>query len=95
MLRQQGMDLSVGSTKNLLQNAAMVDRFIAMSGKSPNMRFNNTDVKSNFYSTVFEPWRNFYKINEHLTKLCIFVNVFTHVVIKVEKQSIMPRMAGI
>ena len=41
--RQQGMDLSVGSTKTLLHNAAMVDRFIAMSGKSPNMRLNNTD----------------------------------------------------
>ncbi len=43
--RQQGMDLSVGSTKTLLHNAAMVDRFIAMTGKSPNMRLNNTDFK--------------------------------------------------
>ena len=43
--RQQGMELSVGSTKTLLHNAAMVDRFIAMSGKSPNMRLNNTDFK--------------------------------------------------
>ena len=43
--RQQGMVLSVGSTKTLLHNAAMVDRFIAMSGKSPNMRLNNTDFK--------------------------------------------------
>ena len=43
--RQQGMDLSVGSTKTLLHNAAMLDRFIAMSGKSPNMRLNNTDFK--------------------------------------------------
>lgn len=43
--RQQGMDLSVGSTKTLLHNAAMVDRFIAMSGKTPNMRLNNTDFK--------------------------------------------------
>ena len=43
--RQQGKDLSVGSTKTLLHNAAMVDRFIAMSGKSPNMRLNNTDFK--------------------------------------------------
>jgi hypothetical protein len=43
--RQQGMNLSVGSTKTLLHNAAMVNRFIAMSGKSPNMRFNNTDFK--------------------------------------------------
>lgn len=42
---QQGMALSVGSTKTLLHNAAMVDRFIAMSGKSPNMRLNNTDFK--------------------------------------------------
>lgn len=29
--RQQGMNLSVGSTKTLLLNAAMVERFIAMS----------------------------------------------------------------
>ena len=43
--RQQGMDLSVGSTKTLLHNAVMVDRFIAMSGKTPNMRLNNTDFK--------------------------------------------------
>ena len=43
--RQQGIVLSVGSTKTLLHNAAMVDRFIAMSGKSSNMRFNNTDFK--------------------------------------------------
>ena len=43
--RQQGMNLSVGSTKTLLHNAAMVDRFIAMSRKSPNMRLNNTDFK--------------------------------------------------
>ena len=41
--REQGMALSVGSTKTLLHNAAMVDRFIAMSGKSPNMRLNNPD----------------------------------------------------
>ena len=44
-VRQQGMVLSVGSTKTLLHNAAMMDRFIAMSGKSPNMRLNNTDFK--------------------------------------------------
>ena len=43
--RQQGMALSDGSTKTLLHNAAMVERFIAMSGKSPNMRLNNTDFK--------------------------------------------------
>ena len=43
--RQHGMDLSVGSTKTMLHNAAMVDRFIAMSGKSPNMRLNNADFK--------------------------------------------------
>lgn len=43
--RQHGMDLSVGSTKTLLHNAAMVDRFIAMSGKSSNMRLNNTNFK--------------------------------------------------
>ena len=43
--RQQGLELSVGSTKTLLHNAAMVDRFISMSGKSANMQFNNTDFK--------------------------------------------------
>ena len=39
--RLQGMDLSVGSTKTLLHNAAMVERFISMSGKHADMRFNN------------------------------------------------------
>jgi len=43
--RQQRMDLSVGSTKTLLHNAAMVERFISMSGKHADMRFNNTDFK--------------------------------------------------
>lgn len=43
--RLQGMDLSVGSTKTLLRNAAMVERFISMSGKHADMRFNNTDFK--------------------------------------------------
>ena len=43
--RQQGMNLSVGSTKTLLHNAAMVERFISMSGKHADMRLNNTDFK--------------------------------------------------
>ena len=43
--RQQGHNLSVGSTKTLLHNAAMVDRFIAMSAKHANLRLNNTDFK--------------------------------------------------
>ena len=30
--------------------AAMVERFIAMSGKSPNMRLNNTDFKELLYN---------------------------------------------
>ncbi len=59
------MDLSVGSTKTLLHNAAMVDRFIAMSGKSPNMRLNGTDFKD-FYSTAFAPRCNFYNFTELL-----------------------------
>jgi len=29
------MNLSVGSTKTLLHNAAMVDQFVAMFGESP------------------------------------------------------------
>lgn len=43
--KQENINLSVGSTKTLLHNAAMVDRFIAISGKRPNMRLNNTDFK--------------------------------------------------
>ena len=43
--RHQGMNLSVGSTKTLLHNAAMVDRFIAMSGNFTNTRLNNTVFK--------------------------------------------------
>ena len=43
--RQENIYLSVGSTKTLLHNAAIVDRFIAMSGKRPNMRLNNIDFK--------------------------------------------------
>ena len=43
--KKQGLNLSVGSTKTLLHNAAMVDRFIAMSGKTPNMRLNDTYFK--------------------------------------------------
>ena len=43
--KQENINLSVGSTKTLLHNAAMVDRLIAMSGKRPNMRLNNTDFK--------------------------------------------------
>lgn len=43
--RQENINLFVGSTKTLLHNAAMVDRFIAISGKRPNMRLNNTDFK--------------------------------------------------
>ena len=43
--REQGLNLSVGSIKTLLHNAAMVDRFIAMSGMRPNLRLNNTDFK--------------------------------------------------
>ena len=43
--RQEGHNLSVGATKTLLHNAAMVDRFIAMSAKHANLRLNNTDFK--------------------------------------------------
>ena len=43
--RQDGYNLSVGATKTLLHNAAMVDRFIAMSAKHANLRLNNTDFK--------------------------------------------------
>lgn len=43
--RQQEETLSVGATKTLLHNAAMLERFIAMSGNSPNMRLKNTVFK--------------------------------------------------
>lgn len=43
--RQENINLFVGSTKTLLHNAAMVNRFIAISGKRPNMRLNNTNFK--------------------------------------------------
>lgn len=43
--RQQGLNLSVGATKVLLHNAAMVDRIFAMSGTHPNLHLNNTDFK--------------------------------------------------
>lgn len=43
--RQEGLNLSVGATKTLLHNAALVDRFIAMSAKHANLRLNNTDFK--------------------------------------------------
>ena len=43
--RQEGHNLSFGATKTLLHNAAMVDRFIAMSAKHANLRLNNTDFK--------------------------------------------------
>ncbi len=64
--RQQEMDLSVGSTKTLLHNAAMVERFISMSGKHADMRFNNTDFKELLFYGVLEPQDDFYKTNELL-----------------------------
>ena len=50
--RQQGMNLSIGSTKTLLHNAAIMGRLIAVSGNSPNMRINNTDFKDLFFYGV-------------------------------------------
>lgn len=43
--RQNGYDISIGSVKTLLHNAAMVERFISTFGKRPNLNFNNTDFK--------------------------------------------------
>jgi len=43
--RQNHMDLSIGSIKTLLHNAAMLERFISMFGKSPNIKLNNTNFK--------------------------------------------------
>ena len=43
--RKEGYNLSVGATKTLLHNAAMLDRFNSMSAKHANRRLNNTDFK--------------------------------------------------
>ena len=43
--RQEWLNLSVGATKTLLHNAAIVDRFIAISAKHANLRLNNIDFK--------------------------------------------------
>lgn len=43
--RKEGYNLSVGATKTLLHNAAMLDRFNSMSAKRANRRLNNTDFK--------------------------------------------------
>lgn len=43
--RQNHLDLSIGSIKTLLHNAAMLERFISMFGKSPNIKLNNTNFK--------------------------------------------------
>lgn len=43
--RQNNYDISIGSVKTLLHNAAMMERFISTFGKRPNLNFNNTDFK--------------------------------------------------
>ena len=43
--RQNGYDLSIGATKTLLHNAAMLERLFSMSGIRPNLKINNTDFK--------------------------------------------------
>ena len=43
--RKEGYNLSVGATKTLMHNAAMLDRFNSMSAKHANRRLNNTDFK--------------------------------------------------
>ena len=43
--RQNKMDLSIGSIKTLLHNAAMLERFISTFGKTPNIKLNNTYFK--------------------------------------------------
>ena len=43
--RKDGYNLSVGVTKTLMHNAAMLDRFNSMSAKHANRRLNNTDFK--------------------------------------------------
>ena len=43
--RKEGYNLSVGATKTLIHNAAMLDRFNSMSAKHANRRLNNTDFK--------------------------------------------------
>ena len=43
--RKEGYNLSVGATKTMMHNAAMLDRFNSMSAKHANRRLNNTDFK--------------------------------------------------
>lgn len=43
--RKEGYNLSVGATKTLMHNAAMLDRFNSMSAKHGNRRLNNSDFK--------------------------------------------------
>ena len=43
--RQLGIPLPIDTKKKKKHKATMVDRFIAMYGKSPKMRLNNTDFK--------------------------------------------------
>lgn len=43
--RLNNMDLSIASIKTLLHNAAMLERFFSMFGKSPNLNLNNTNFK--------------------------------------------------
>lgn len=43
--RKEGYSLSVGATKTLLHNAAMLNKFNSMSAKHANRQLNNTDFK--------------------------------------------------
>jgi hypothetical protein len=43
--RKERYNLSVGATKTLVHNAAMLDRFNSISAKNANRRLNNTDFK--------------------------------------------------
>lgn len=43
--KENGIEISVSSAKVLLHNATLIKRIISMSGKSPNMKLNNTIFK--------------------------------------------------
>ena len=63
--RQQDMDLSVGSPKPC---CTTLQWWVDLLQCPENLRICDliTLISKNFYSTAFEPWRNFYKTNELL-----------------------------
>ena len=46
------LNLSVGSIKTLMHNASMLERFISMSGGSPNLHLKHNDFKELLFYDV-------------------------------------------